>query len=69
MVGGMRPGEHYETLVLFVVYLVLKMFKNIDFHIKTRCMQGVRVFFARARMYSNNSACMTKSSFNTGIIV
>ena len=49
-VGGLLPGEHYETLVLFVVYFVLKMFKNIDFYIKTRCTQGVRVFFARARM-------------------
>ena len=41
----MLPGEHYETLVLFVVYFVLKMFKNIDFHMKTRCTQGVCVFF------------------------
>ena len=49
-VGGMLPGEHYEKLVLFVVYFVLKMLKNIDFYIKTRCMQGVRVFFSRARM-------------------
>ena len=37
----MLPGEHYETLV----YLVLKMFKNIDFYIKARCTRGVRVFF------------------------
>ena len=50
MVGGMLPGEHYDTLVLFVVYFVLKIFKNIGFYIKTRCMQGVRVFFSRARM-------------------
>ena len=41
----MLPGEHYVTLVLFVVYFVLKMFKNIGFYIKTRCPQGVRVFF------------------------
>ena len=41
----MLPGEHYETLVLFVVYFVLKMFKNIDLYIKTRYTQGVRVFF------------------------
>ena len=41
----MLPGEHYDTLVLFVVYFVLKMFKNIAFYIKTRCTQGVRVFF------------------------
>ena len=47
----MLSGEHYETLVLFVVYFVLKMFKNIDFYIKTRCTQSVRVFFSRARMY------------------
>ena len=44
-VGSMPPGEHYETLVLFVVYFVLKMSKNIDFYIKTRCTQGVYVFF------------------------
>ena len=25
--------------------------------------------FSRAKMYSSNSACMTKSSFNTGTIV
>ena len=37
--------DHYETLVPFVIYVVLKMFKNIDFYIKTRCTQGVRVFF------------------------
>ena len=41
----MLPGEHYETLVVSVVYFVLKMFKYIDFYIKTRCTQGVRVFF------------------------
>ena len=44
-VGGMLPGEHYETLVVFIVYFVLKMLKNIDFYMKTRCTQGVRVFF------------------------
>ena len=44
-VGGRLPGEHYDTLVLFVVYFVLKMFKNIGFYIETRCTQGVRVFF------------------------
>ena len=26
--------DHYETLVLFVIYFVLKLFKNIDFFIK-----------------------------------
>ena len=36
--------DHYETLVLFVIYFVLKMFKNIDFYIKTRCTRDVRVF-------------------------
>ena len=41
----MLPGKHYETLVLFVVYFVLKMFNNIDFYLKTRNTQGVRVFF------------------------
>ena len=43
-VGGTLPGEHYETLELFVVYFVLKMFKNIDFYIKTRYTRGVSVF-------------------------
>ena len=36
----------YETLVLFVIYFVLKMFKNIDFYIKTKCTRGVVVFFS-----------------------
>ena len=49
-VGGMLSGEHYDTLVLYVVYFVLKIFKNIGFYIKTRCTQGVRVFFSRTRM-------------------
>ena len=50
-VGGMLPGaRHYETLVLFVIYFVLQLFKNIDFYIKTRRTRGVRVFFPRARM-------------------
>ena len=40
----------YETLVLFVIYFVLKMLKNIDFCIKTKCTRGVVVFFPRARM-------------------
>ena len=40
----------YETLVLFVIYFVLKMFKNIDFYVKTECTRGVVVFFPRARM-------------------
>ena len=35
----------FETLVLFVTYFVLKMFKNIDFCIKTKCTGSVRVFF------------------------
>ena len=68
-VGGMLPGKHYETVVLFVIYLVLKMFKNIDFYIKTGCTRGVRVFYSRARMQSSNSACMTKSSFISEKIV
>ena len=37
--------DHYETLVLFVISYVSKMFKNIDFYIETRCTLGVRVFF------------------------
>ena len=41
----MLTGEDYETLVLIVVYFVLKMFQNIDFYIKTRCTQGVCIFF------------------------
>ena len=44
-VGGILPGENYETLVLFLVYFVFKMFKNFYFYIKTRCKQSVRVFF------------------------
>ena len=39
--------DHYETLVLFVIYFVLKMFKKINFYIKTRCTLGVRVFFTK----------------------
>ena len=42
----MLPGEHYETIVLFVVYFILKMFKNIDFYIKKRCTPGVRKIFS-----------------------
>ena len=38
LVGGMVPGEHYETLALFVVYFVLKMLKNIDFCVKAICI-------------------------------
>ena len=37
--------EHYETLVLFVIYFVLKMSENIGFYIKTRCTRDVRGFF------------------------
>ena len=49
-VGGMLPGaRHYETLVLFVIYFVLKMFKNIDFYIKTRRTRGVRVLFSQSK--------------------
>ena len=50
-VGGMLPGaRHYETLVLFVIYFVLKMFKNIDFYIKTRRTRAYAYFFPRTRM-------------------
>ena len=45
MIGSMLPGEHYETLVLFVVYFVLKMFKNIDFCMKTKFTRGVYAYF------------------------
>ena len=31
----------------------------------TRCTQGVRVVFSRARMRSSNSARMNKSNFTT----
>ena len=57
--------DHYETLVLFVIYYELKMFKNIDFYIETRCTRGVRVFLPEQECVSRNSACMTKSSFVT----
>ena len=39
----------YETLVLFVIYFVLKMVKNIDFYIKTKCTRGVVVFFPQSK--------------------
>ena len=46
------------------------MFKNIGFYIKTKCTQGVLVFFFfKVRMKSSNSACMTKYSFIIGKIV
>ena len=61
----MLPGGHYETIVLFVVYFVLKMFKNIDFYIKTRCTRGVRVVFSVTRMRSSNSARINKFDFRT----
>ena len=65
----MLPGEPYETLVVFVVNFVLKMFKIIDFYIKNKMHARRTRFFSRARMYSSSSACMTKSSFNTETIV
>ena len=56
----MLPGEHYETLVLFDVYFILKMFKSIDFYIKTRCTRGdARIFF----LYSQNVFVCTKRNF------
>ena len=49
--GGMLPGaRHYETLELFVIYFVLKMFKNIDFYIKQDAREAYAYFFAIARM-------------------
>ena len=42
----MLPGQHYETLVFFVVYFVLKMFKNNDFYIKNKMHASrTRTFF------------------------
>ena len=45
--------DHYETLVLSVVYFVLKMLKNIDFHRKTSCTRGVH----RTRIFSPEQEC------------
>ena len=45
--------DHYETLVLLVIYFVLKMFKNIDFYIKTRYTRDVRVSF-----FQNNNVIL-----------
>ena len=47
--GHMLPGENYETLVLLAIHFVLKIFKYIDFYIKTRCTQGVLVFFLQSK--------------------
>ena len=37
--------DHYETLVLFVIYFVLKLFKNIDFYIKRDAHEAYAYFF------------------------
>ena len=37
--------DHNETLVLFVIYFVLKMFKNIDFYIKQDARETYAYFF------------------------
>ena len=37
--------NHYETLVLIVIYFILKMFKNINFYIKTRCTRAYSILF------------------------
>ena len=43
--------HHYEILVLFVIYFVLKMFKNIDFYKKKQdARETYAYFFPRARM-------------------
>ena len=42
--------DHNETLVLFVIYFVLKMFKNIDFYIKQDARETYVYFFPGARM-------------------
>ena len=36
--------DHYETLVLFGIYFVLKMFKNIDFYIKQDAREAYAYF-------------------------
>ena len=48
-VGGLFSEEHYETLVLFVVYFVLKMFKNIDFYIKQDARKPYAYFFLQSK--------------------
>ena len=42
--------DHYETLVHVVIYFVLKMFKHVDFYIKTNCTRGVRVLFSQSKI-------------------
>ena len=37
--------DHNETLVLFVIYFVLKMFKHIDFYIKQDAREAYVYFF------------------------
>ena len=37
--------DHYETLVLFVIYFVLKLFKNIDYYIKRDAHEAYAYFF------------------------
>ena len=44
-VGVMLPREHYETLVVFVVYFVLKMFKNNDFYKNKMHARRTHIFF------------------------
>ena len=44
-----QEPDRYETLVLFVIHFALKMFKNIDFYMKTRCTGGVPVFFSQSK--------------------
>ena len=43
--------DHYETLVLFVIYFVLKMLKNIDFYIKKQdACEAYAYCFPRVRI-------------------
>ena len=42
--------DHNDTLVLFVIYFVLKMFKNIDLYMKQDARETYAYFFPGARM-------------------
>ena len=41
--------DHYETLVLFVIFCIKNVKKNSDFYIKTRCTRSVVVFFPQSK--------------------
>ena len=56
--------DHYETLVLFVIYFVLKMSENIGFYIKTRCTRGdARSFFCTYKTYLYAQNYFRKNKF------